>query len=1214
MAFLDFPCAWPPYTPVYCTCQLGLRSTLLFILLSFSVLIENYRPVSATILGITLTGLAGFSFFKWLSKPWKHMGYFLVWPDYGARVYQGKYTQFATSDDIVSGKYVFLNLASNNYGRFITVTPQPPDKENYRTDIKLFEVKSHEFDKYPKKLTIGCVKFYVRRLQCNLKYEYRRVFTYVDEAKRRCILIESFNQSGERMMKRIYRERDLAWWYDMIIDEKETSLAGLTSFGLFKSSETTTFQLELYSDILPVCITRSKFSHGFYFFFDKGSGKPKQLTEIQFANEPIQPSKHISDLLIWHYFELKDPKNFTSIQTSLVVICELFETGWQCKYYKCMNQERREYKVYDSLSYPFDDNINFSHKGSQIRPHEKFEVMFDLTQKNVPGNIDKFALHIYPESNHYTLRPLDLNKPTLPSSVRTNDPGGKSQFFHNVDNCFRLVCISYYGKIRLISYTALDSTNLLFNTIIMKNEPHNAYELFYEAGSRPYLEALLSPYYMSLSIKGKTLNVDHLDLDLTKLDGILTAKLNDNVTFYSSLYSQYKILKSLKIDSEVLEVSLDINSQLFYCEKDNSKFLVISHVNKELTIMKRNGNKFVNVAINTMQDLLNNVKLAPILNSNYQKNWNLVTLNLDDIYISEHIDVLISSYNTVTFKTQYGMRINVINWKGVEINVKEGWPMVTKIMYMDHHLLLIDTVKKDKIDRELYKLDVSNHKIILLSNILINITLNDLDNLAKQLSQSIYNLYPNTLPIKISFENPKTIISEFEVDKIQIAHSDADLMLTPGDLTAHGKEYKVPKNHKWKQVFKYQGHNNSDFYDIFTMVDKGMYHYHSSDDKKEQEEFPRDPFLTITGKYNPLLIESVYLPGVKIQTAKIGTRNIITYTSETDAILNPIIFGKHEIKLIGDLTNVQVVKSFDDNNKCSITIEAKFKNNNIGTLTFTQNAKSPELYKLEDRKDLGFVDDSLNFLDLVKGQTAQELINFNERKFPLDLRYMILNKIYYYFTGFTRTDKFEIYFGDQKFEILKANIRYNIWVRYPYDDVTSSVIMLSYLSGDKLKTFSATYDSHGKDIKIERPNVKFNWGILSNMEALLVNRALINMAAHKEEIFPVDLKIDDTPESVIMKLKVDDNTVVYTTLSKCNCVINNIRYKNAVIKGFQKQLAKQVFVSSVNNEIIIVIATKTISKALLNAYLFKNDTFDIIDVSKIDCGVHKGLRSFQMCG
>ncbi|UKJ87691.1 hypothetical protein MACJ_000131 [Theileria orientalis] len=1136
----------------------GLRSTLLFILLSFSVLIENCRPVSA-ILGITLTGLAGFGLFKWLGKPWRHMGYFLASPDYAVRVQRHNYTDFATSDDIVSGKYVFLNLASKDYGRFITVTPQPPDKENFRKDMKLFEVKSHEFDKYPKKLTIGCVKFYVRRLQCNLKYEYRRVLTYVDEVNRKCIQIESFNHSGNRMMKRIYRERKVFWWYDMIIDEKETSFASITSFALFKSHESTTFILELQSDILPVCITKSKFSHGFYFFFDKGS-------------------------------------------------------GWQCKYYKCMNHDRREYKIHDSLSYPFDDNINFSHTGSQIRQFDKLEVMFDLTQKNVPENINKFGLHIYPESNHYTLRPLDLNKPNLPTSVRTNDPGGHSEFFHNVDNCFRLVGISHYGKIRLISYTALDSTNLLFNTIIMKNEPHKAYELFYEAGSRPYLEALLSPYYMSLIIKGKNLNVDLLDLDLTKLDGILTAKLNDNVTFYSSLYSQYKILKTLKIESEILNVSLDINSQLFYCEKANSKFLVISHVNKDLTIMKRNGNEFVDAPITTMQELLNKVNLADILNSNYDKKWKTVTLNLDDIYISGHIDVLISSYNTVTFKTQYGMRINVIKWKGVEINIKEGWAMVTKIMYMDHHLLLIDTVRKDKIDRELYKLDELNHKVILMSNIIINITLKDLDNLAKELSQSVYNLYPNTLPIKVYFDNPKTIISEFEVDNIQIAHSDSDLLLTPGDLSAHGKEYKVPKNHKWKQVFKYRGHDNSDFYDIFTMVDKGMYHYHSSEDKMHNKEFLRDPFKTITGKYNPLLIESVYLPGVKIETAKIGTRDIITYKSETDAVLNPIIFGKHEIKLIGDLKNVQVVKSFDDNNICSITIEATFNDNKQGNLTFTQNAKSPELYKFKDGKDLSFVDDSLNFLDLVKGQTVQEQIDFNKRKFPLDLRYMILNDIYYYFTGFTRTEEFNIFFGDQKYQILTANIRYNIWVRYPYENVTTSVMMLSYLSGDKLKTYSVTYENHGQDVKVERPNVKFNWGILSNMEALLVNRALINMAAHKEEIFPVDLNLEGNQESVIMKLKVDDNTSVYTTLSKCNCVINNIKYKNAVIKGFQKQLAKQVFVSNVNNEIILVIATKTISKALLNAYLFKNETFDIIDVSTIDCNNHKGLRSFQMCG
>ncbi|XP_954572.1 uncharacterized protein TA19075 [Theileria annulata] len=1210
----------------------NLRKTLLLILLSFSVLIENFKPVSA---GLCLAGttLGTMCMVPLMWRGLKQIGYFFASIDYACRVKSGKYQKYCTTDDIVANKYVKINLASNNHGRFITVTDLDDDTKNVRTQIKLYNIKSTDKEDYSN-YTIGCVYFYCRKLQCDLKYTYRTVLTYVDEKNRKCIEIESFNEKGHRTMRRVFRERSCFWWYDRILNEKETLLKSVIALNWLKfNTDNTVFKLNINVLSLPPFIKRVPFSKGEYYYINAESSKITNLDEVIFSSTPYKLRENFKDLIVWHYFTKKDD----IVNTSYVVICQLITGGWTCSYHKCISQSPIEFKSYDSFAIPLDHNVSIVDSTVSNRNSNKFKLTFDLNSKNVPDDTMKLSLHLYTHSNHYTLRPKELNTTNLIESVKIHHSGGTTELKHAVMDNFRLLSVKKYGDEYFLSFAAIGYETLLFNTINVKKfidftTECKTIEWFYETNTRALMENLLSPHYMAFSFLNKETvsegqgpnvenypNVEFIDLDLKSLDKkhILAAKYNNHVTVYSSLYLRYKVFKKLKLDSQTFDITFDFNSQVFYCEHQNSKFVVISHINKDLTIIKQNAsNLFETTQINKMEQAISDVDLNTVLNLQIENEWTNITLNMNDTHISDDIEVLLPSYNVSIFKTHYGKRIGKVVTKNQEFKIEKGWALVSRIVYMEHILLLIDTVLENEIRRELYKINHNKNNILLMSNTKINYSVNKLniENIEKMLYDSLHNLYPNTLPVRINFDHPKNDVSEFDIDNLTIFHSNNDLILNPGELSVYDNYYKVLTDHKWMQVFRLKDAQGRYLYKAFMLADKSMYSFYCHHDDHGCKEFKRNNYhdATISNQTAeiPLLIESVYLPDVSVTKTRVGTK-IITMYKSTSKLLNPIIFGRHEIKLIGNFSSVEVTKSLNDK-LFSVSIEASFSDGKKGTLTFTQISPNSEDYKLGDDPKIPFIDKSVDIFEQTINQSQQEVLDFNEEKYPLDLRYMILNDDYYYFTGYTRSKKFEIKFGEQTHTINRQNTRYNIWVRYPYKNVSTCVFFMSYKTEDSLKTVSQKHDNNDSKHQIKRPNIRINWGILSNLESLVVNRNLLSMVGYKEEIFPVDLQIEQSGmDSSILKLKIDNNTNVYTTISKSKRVINNVKYKNVIIKGVPKQLAKHVFESKVNNELLIVIATKTVNKSMVNAYKLMNDTFEILDLKDIDYVSHKGLEIFK---
>ncbi|EAN33388.1 putative integral membrane protein [Theileria parva strain Muguga] len=1215
----------------------NLRKSLLLILLSFSILIQNYKPVSG-LLCLGTTALSTICLAPLMWRGMKQIGYFFGSVGYLFQVKCGNYKKYCTTDDIVAGKYVKLDLASKEHGRFITVTDLDDDKTNMRTKIKLYEVKSTEKEDYSK-YTIGCVNFYCRKLQCDLKYTYRTVLTYVDEKNRKCIQIESFNQDGNRIMRRIFRERSCAWWYDRILNEKETFLKSFINFNWSKfNQDKTIFKLNIYLLSLPPFISRVRFSKGYYYYLKAENGKITNLSEVIFSDTPFTISKGFNDLIVWHYCTETDGK----INTSYVVICQLIGTGWTCSYNKCISQDRKEFKSYESFGIPFDQNVSIGTPGSDSPPvssrnYNKFRLNFDLHNKNVPDNIDKLSLHLYTQSDHYTLRPRELNTTNLMEYVQIHHAKGNTILKHEPIDSFQLLSVKKYGDEYFLSFSALGYETIGFHTINMekpnstKSEYNDTIEWFYETNTRSFMENFLSPHYMIFSFlkdnqssgegsnEEKYPNLEFMELDLKQLDKghILVAKYNDHVTVYSSLYSKYNVFKKLKLDSQTLDIPFDFNSQVFYCEGQNSKFVVISHINKDLTIFKQKAShEFEITPTNKMGEDISNVNLIEVLNLNINNEWINLTLNLNDSYVSDDIEVLIPSYNVVVFKTQYGKRIEKVLTKNKIFEIKSGWPLVSKIMYMEHTFLLIDTVLKNEIRRELYKINHKNDEVLLMSNAKIEYSINELnlESMAKKLYDSLHDLYPNTLPVKMNFDYPKIDVCEFDVDNMTVYYSDNDLILNPGELTAYDNDYKVLTKHKWMQIFRLKDQNNDYLYKIFMLSHKGIYSFYCHKDDSGYKEFRRDNYEDSSESSQtpeiPLLIESVYLPGISVTKTKVGANIIKIYKSSTK-VLNPIIFGRHEIKLIGSFSKVDVTRSINGN-LVSISIEAMFSDNKKGTLIFTQISPNSDEYKLAEDPKIPFIDNSVDMFERTMNQSEQEVLDFNEGKYPLDLRYMILNDDYYYFTGYTRSKKFEIKFGEQTHTINCQKTRYHIWVRYPYSNVKTCVFLMTYKSAGSLKTVSQKHDNSDSTYEIKRPGVRINWGILSNLESSVVNRNLLSMIGYIEEIFPIDLVIDGTGiDSSILKLEIDKNTTVYTTISKSKRVINNVKYKTVIIKGVPKQLAKQVFVSKNESELLIVIATKTVNKSLVKAYKLMSDTFEMLDLKDIDYKSHKGLEIFK---
>lgn len=239
---------------------------------------------------------------SWIKTPFVWIGYIGSSPVYLGKKCTG-HSNAATNDDIQKEKYIFLDVFSNKHHPSIIETLLEDDPSDNRTQIKQYKVDPTISNNSKKYLTIGCVKFWWKNLQCSgFNYHERIVTTYTDANKKFCIRIESFDSKGACVKRRIYRQRPGAWWFEKISDFSLSRLGMLTTQGMGIFSSTPKESLDLIEDKVPSFMRSTAFNGGIFYYNDPKGQNADKIDGIVFRNTPVTVKDKVQEVYVWHFF------------------------------------------------------------------------------------------------------------------------------------------------------------------------------------------------------------------------------------------------------------------------------------------------------------------------------------------------------------------------------------------------------------------------------------------------------------------------------------------------------------------------------------------------------------------------------------------------------------------------------------------------------------------------------------------------------------------------------------------------------------------------------------------------------------------------------------------------------------------------------------------------------------------------------------------------
>lgn len=1154
-----------------------------------------------------------------ICEPLKRVGYTLASPAYLHHYLcnKGNYTccgvkgyiNRATDDDIKKEKYIFIDMLSIAHHHAILKLEEGDIPEERRTSVTTYKVDPEVARASSKFLTIGDVKFYKRNLQGNLEYYDRIVTTYWDENNKFCILIESFDNTGLRTRKRIYRN-DWTWWKQRIVDEKVSPLSCLTKRALTSVLSKSKENLKL-SGSHQSQFTRQAIFNGGMTHYNYPKGKyASRIDCIEFGSTKAKIKDKTEDFYVWHFYTRANSVKVTS----LVVLYERTDKQEHYTYYKCLDSSAERYEVLDSVV-DSSDHIKLSNSGNV--PTQRTVTSIDWEYKlqdKLDVHAERMTIHVYPESNHFTIRPSALNNPNIIKSVKIKDieeqtlPCDSELFTH-------LTLQGIQRKSRRFSVVSFNNSDFSLKSMKFRlKEADIREEYFYDIHTAASLSHRIPLYYLSSSVFGLDIIGDKYKVTIDGDDkDVFTAKLNDNTTFYGSNLTVYKTLSNVKWEDLLVDVGGKIHSQVLHCETGGSEFIVILQPQRKPLIYKKDNGKLVKQSENQHNTLLKGANIEFLLERDKTHSWQKITLDLSDRIIPDGVEVFLPSADCVLYKTSYGRTINKILWKRSTLDIPKGWTQVSRLTYGDYIFILVDLITNSDIIRQLYELDGASEKLHLLSCTTIQKNTGNLDTIKNKIDTSLIDLIPETLGVNINFDDSRLYATTVLFDSQKIMYSDPHSRRSVGYLKVGNHSFDLEPKHMWRQAFKVNAPGENVIpYRIFTLTTSGITEHNLGDKMTTNETAFDKPIKPLGDNTIPLLIDSVVLlPNINRAESKLGSTTIVTYKSKDNGkVLNPVVFGRHEIKLLKNPTNVNVTTSYSNTNLRQVTIEVTLDKK--VTLNFTQESYNSEVYILKAGGDKDAYVDLNAAANLDKDTHAYDSIDFNTMRYPNNVKYLTLSKELVYFTGVTRCEKFSVKAGDHVHTIDKKGIRYHIWMKYPYGNVSIANMLVAYVDSDKLKESAYDLKSSEEAKKLKRPDCNFDWGVLTRREAVVVNQNLLSMVNHEEDFFPVDLSLPlRDGDNTIFKLQISDKVSVYTVPANKNYIINDVKYKNAVIKGTEKQIVKYVYHSEENNEDIILIVTKTISRLLINAYSFgQKGHFEEIDINTIHES-HSELTKFK---
>ncbi|KAK1937346.1 hypothetical protein X943_001135 [Babesia divergens] len=1136
------------------------------------------------------------------------------------------YIRKATNDDIVDNKYIYINLFSRQHHHAIEATELEDDPDNGRTNMVSYKVNHEKLPAQYRHATIGTVLYYSQILQEYKQYARRSVVTYKDDQDRLCVLIESFDATGERVSMRIFRVKRKMWWMKRVAADDMS--VGISLLNVFrkenKSTEAEKQILNIKDSNCPIGMANTK-STDYDIIYNITAGQhTNRIGDIIFRTMPERLSPNTTDLFVWRYF-----KEGKRDEITYVVIAEVFQDYVYLKYYKCISPKDSHYELIDS----------FAAEGGYVIPSRERDPYVSLQSEDLSAtlscpkhvSVPDTYIFAYPDSHHYIMRPLSDSKIKVIKEVVVQGENRLELRSSYADGyTFVSFTDAYDAEKKNISLTSIGSRGFYVDGgILHLTKGHQSHALHADQHTVSILKYQIPIHYLGLgpfdmlrSKKAVEFNLEgYLD------DEVLAAQVDTTTTFYTpSLYGAAAFHHCTFGSDLKLQLKKSYNTQVMYMEVGGKNMAVVFQAGlKEIGLYEIGDTSIKQYDaratfdflkkhnMSAYEEITKNVKDPPIT---------YVSLNLNDPIVDRNIETLVISTNVVSYvPSSANMRISSVIWDKEKLSFADSSdPMITIITNNYISYMLVDDVVhgSHKINRYLYAMEFKpDTKLRLIAKVSGDFEEGSVGSIRTTLQNTWYPLIPEKLPIISDAEDKRLGNATFTYNDVTMLFMPYWSEFALGNTNVGKWVVESTKGHRWRQVHSTK-QGNEIKQTVYTMMPKGIAEQISVGKEGDIEE-NMTPYSRLLYS-NPaqdsvlLLLDNYSSSDVSVMTSSIGLLTLTTLKPTNGRSFNPVVFGHHEIQLLSGFKCTQVMVSEGVDGLREINLDVITSGGNNVIMKFSQVDKESDMYEmqLDERTRVDFVDLNARMYYYESSLSNLDKIDFNVGNFPHYIRYLTLNPHTIYFTGYTMATGLEISYGPHKTNIPHAGASFHIWIRYPYKDTKTSMLYVQYNhNGSTTQTlFSIEDAAAAKELRLPSYG-NCNWGPMSNMEFYTVNSVVARRALVSRELEAVNLDLSSSKRDArILKLKVDDATTLYTTLATSRSVIDSVEYKGVIIKGVPKQVVKHVYYSHSQNDDIILVVVHTVKSVVAKAYRFTPDnTFESVDHLGVDAGVHTTIHN-----
>ncbi|CDR97784.1 hypothetical protein, conserved [Babesia bigemina] len=1142
----------------------------------------------------------------------------------------------ATNDDILSNKYIYIDLFSRKHHDAIEATPQDDDTVNKRTNILLYQVNTDLLPHTYNNPTLGDVMYYSQLLQEYGEYDRRTILTYKDDLKRLCVLIESFDGFGERVSMRLYRARRKVWWLKQVASEgnvlSDTWATVMSSLGWTTPKPVVKQTLNIKESNCPIGMVNHKASTYDLIYNRSPSAGTESIGDVIFRTMPMTLMPGSTDLYVWRFFESGKHENI-----KYVVIAEVFPTHSTHTYYKCLSVAESQYEVVDSFAAVTDSPEKL--ETALPLPNytkELVELSYNFGNTRDHPFESELVVLAYPETKHYLIRPLSREnlKVIMKLAVHGSHNGfdlGIAEADGYTYLAFTEIDKKFQRRISLASVNGTKFGLISARVSLEKSVPPDM--PLCDQHTFSLLRHALPVQYLSLPHNERISMAKFVDLDIMDYNeaDVLAGQVGHGMILYTPSLGACLGFKNLVIGKEQsMTLKASMNTQVLVAE--NGKKTVIALVQdgvKEMQLYETNGNSATLVDANKKFKLLKEYNLAEfdrITKDGVTPVQSMITLNLNDPMVNGDVELFMVSNNVVVYTPQNAeSRILVFVWGREQLMFEEtSNPIFTVITGSAQKYLLVDdfVAQGNRIDRYLYAMEenILYNKLRLLSKVQCS-TASSVNDLRNALQNTWYSIIPEKLPVLADFHDGRIGNAAFTYHNMSTLFLNHDHEFSVGVLKIGQTSAETEAGHRWRQVFR-NAEGEGNVYNIYTMVPKGIKHDRINTNNKMTTDaivtFRRRLYPALNKDAVPLMLENLNFSDVKSVTSKIGNIKVtVVKPSDTSKVFNPLVFGHHEIQFVSAYKCVKVTISQQPDGLREISADLSHSDGGSSMINFREKNPGSGFFRFvrDDEESNAaegrFVDVNEMFADYARHFDNLDVVDFNNGIFPHYVRYLTLSENKVYFTGNVMHTGLRVVFGTHTVIVDQSSGRFHLWVTYPGQKSETATLHVHYTAEEKPVSAFYTVENSNDAKMLRRPReYNCNWGPLSNLEFVTVNHILTRHTQLRSELATVNLDLAVGAKSpVIIKMTRDPSTTVYTTLASSGCVIDHIMYKGAIIRGVPKQIVKHVYHSVGPKDEIVLIVVRTIAGVMAQAYKFTGrGSFETVDMSRVDATDHSSIH------